>query len=200
MRRVLLIIALSTALLSVGAGALAQGYPPLSFPQMIQLDLALIRQQHQPERPGDLFFNPSTETGGAKARAVYTGQSRPLDQRKQAFINAFASTSIGNERYATLYEREYRFTAGGQDWWLPVQSQVAGYFAKELKAGQSVSLYIRNAGGFRQSDSWDWVFLVEEFDTPEGVTPSVPPGKAPPEKGQPQPKKPPVPKGPKIET
>ena len=53
---------------------------------------------------------------------------------------------------------------------------------------------IRNAGGFRLSDSWDWVFLVEEFDTPESAPP------APPEKGQPQPKKPPVQKGPKIET
>ena len=194
MRRAILLIAFAAALLATGA-AQAQGYPPLSFDQMIQIDMELIRLQRQPERPGDLFFNPSSETGGAKTRAIYTGQSRPLDQRKQAFITAFASTSIGNDRYATLYEREYRFTAGGQDWWLPVQSQVAGYFAKELKAGQSVSLYIRNAGGFRLSDSWDWVFLVEEFDSPQGAAPS-----APPEKGQPQPKKPVVPSGPKVAT
>ena len=195
MRRPVVFFAFLAVLLSAGAGALAQGYPPLSFEQMIRLDLELIRQQRQPERPGDLFFNPSTETGGAKVRAVYTGQSRPLDQRKSAFIAAFASTSVGNSGYAALYEREYRFTAGGQDWWLPVQSQVASYFAKELKAGQPVSLYIRNAGGFRLSDSWDWVFLVEEFDTPEGITPS-----APPEKGPPEPKTAPAAKGPKVET
>lgn len=195
MRRPILFLAFLAALLSAGAPALAQGYPPLSFDQMIRLDLELIRQQRQPERPGDLFFNPSTETGGARTRAVYTGQSRPLDQRKSAFITAFASTSVGNDRYATLYEREYRFTAGGQDWWLPVQSQVASYFAKELKAGQAVTLYIRNAGGFRLSDSWDWMFLVEEFDTPEGAAP------APEDKAKPgEPKKPPIPKGPKIAT
>jgi hypothetical protein len=195
MRRPILFIAFLAALLSAGGGALAQGYPPLSFDQMIRLDLALIRQQHQPERPGDLFFNPSTETGGAKVRAVYTGQSRPLDQRKSAFITAFASTSVGNSGYAALYEREYRFTAGGQDWWLPVQSQVASYFGKELKVGQPVWLYIRNAGGFRLSDSWDWMFLVEEFDTPDGAAPS-----APPENGRPAPRKPVLPKGPKIAT
>jgi hypothetical protein len=194
MRRAILCVAFAAALLSAGGRALAQGYPPLSFAQMIQLDEELIRQQRQPERPGDLFFNPSTETGGAKTRAVYTGQSRPLDQRRQAFINAFASTSVGNSNYAALYEREYRFTAGGQDWWLPVQSQVASYFPKELKAGQPVWLYIRNAGGFRLSDSWDWVFLVEEFDAPERVNPEAP------EKGQPAPPKPAAPKGPKIET
>ena len=195
MRRPILFFAFLAALLSASAPALAQGYPALSFEQMIRIDLALIRQQRQPERPGDLFFNPSTETGGAKVRAVYTGQSRPLDQRKSAFITAFASTSVGNSGYAALYEREYRFTADGHDWWLPVQSQVAGYFGKELKVGQAVSLYVRNAGGFRLSDSWDWMFLVEEFDTPEGVTPSNPP-----DKGQPEPKRPPAPRGPKIAT
>ena len=195
MRRAIVFVALLFALRSAGGGVLAQGLPTLTFPQLIQLDLALIKQQRQPERPGDLFFNPSTETGGAKTRAVYTGQSRPLDQRKQAFITAFASTSVGNDRYATLYEREYRFTAGGQDWWLPVQSQVAGYFGKELKVGESVTLYIRNAGGFRLSDSWDWVFLVEEFDTPEGADKA-----APEDKGGPAPRKAPVPKGPKTAT
>ena len=179
---------------AVAAGAaLAQGFPLLSFAQMIALDERLIREQHLPERPGDLFFNPG-ENGGARVRATYTGQSRPLDQRRQAFIYTFASTSVGNDKYASLYQREYRFTADGRDWWLPAQSQVAGYFARELKPGQAVTLYVRNAGGFRLSDSWDWVFLVEEFDTPEAATP------APPQKGQPAPKKTPAPKGPKIET
>jgi hypothetical protein len=192
MRRAIRVLAFSLALLGAGP-ALAQGYPPLSFAQMIQIDEALIKAQRQPERPGDLFFNPSSETGGARTRAVYTGQSRPLDLRHAAFITAFASTSLGNDRYAALYEREYRFTAGGQDWWLPVQSQVASYFAKELKVGQPVWLYIRNAGGFRLSDSWDWVFLVEEFDTPEDAAPSTPDGKG-------KPKPPPAPKGPKVET
>ncbi len=193
MRRAILLVSLVVAFLPLGA-AFAQGFPTLTFAQMIQLDLELIREQRKPERPGDLFFNPG-ENGGAKVRAVYTGQSRPLDQRKQAFVTAFASTSVGNSQYAGLYEREYRFTAAGQDWWLPVQSQVAGYFAKELKAGQGVTLYVRNAGGFRLSDSWDWVFLVEEYDTPAGADKAPPP-----EKGQPAPKKPSIPKGPKIET
>jgi hypothetical protein len=194
MRRAILLVSLLAAFLPLGA-AFAQGFPTLTFAQMIQLDLELIREQRRPERPGDLFFNPG-ENGGAKVRAVYTGQSRPLDQRKQAFITAFASTSVGNGQYAELYEREYRFTAAGQDWWLPVQSQVAGYFGKELKPGQSVALYVRNAGGFRLSDSWDWVFLVEEYDTPEGAGRAAPPAG----KGQPAPRKPVIPKGPRVAT
>ena len=179
--------------LTAGA-ALAQGFPVLSFAQMIALDEKLIRDQRVPERPGDLFFNPG-ENGGGRLRVVYTGQSRPLDLRRQAFITAFASTSAGNAQYADLFEREYRFTAAGKDWWLPAQTQVAGYFSKELKPGETVMLYVRNAGGFRLSDSWDWVFLIEEFDTPGGDK------AAPPEdKGAPGAKKPVVPRGPKIAT
>ena len=186
--------ALLISSVTIAGAALAQGFPVLSFAQMITLDEQLIREQHKPERPGDLFFNPG-ENGGARVHAVYTGQSRPLDPRHQAFITAFASTSVGNDQYATLYQREYRFTANGQDWWLPAQNQVAAYFAKELKASQMVTLYVRNAGGFRLSDSWDWVFLVEEFDTPGGDK------AAPPEdKGAPGARKPVVPRGPKIAT
>ena len=177
----------------VASAALAQGFPVLSFAQMISLDQRLIREQHLPERPGDLFFNPG-ENGGARVRATYTGQSRPLDQRRQAFIYTFATTSVGNDKYSQLYQREYRFTADGKDWWLPAQSQVAGYFGKELKPGETVILYVRNAGGFRLSDSWDWVFLIEEFDTPGGDK------AAPEDKGRPQPKRPAIPKGPKVET
>jgi hypothetical protein len=180
-------------LLTAGA-ALAQGFPALSFAQMIALDEQLIRAQRVPERPGDLFFNPG-ENGAARVSAVYTGQSRPLDLRHAAFITAFASTSAGNAQYPTLYQREYRFTAAGKDWWLPAQTQVAGYFTKELKPGETVTLYVRNAGGFRLSDSWDWVFLVEEFDTPGRDK------AAPEDKGKPgEPRKPVVPKGPKIAT
>lgn len=184
----------SLLILALGAGAaFAQGFPVLSFAQMIALDQQLIREQRLPERPGDLFFNPG-ENGGARVRAVYSGQSRPVDPRHAAFITAFASTSVGNDGYARLYDREYRFTENGKDWWLPAQNQVASYFGKELKVGQTVTLYIRNAGGFRLSDSWDWVFLIEEFDTPGGDK------AAPDDKAKPGSKPPTVPKGPKVET
>ncbi|MEI9891014.1 MAG: hypothetical protein WDN45_11000 [Caulobacteraceae bacterium] len=193
MRPATLLASLCLALSLAGA-AVAQGFPVLSFAQMITLDERLIQEQRKPERPGDLFFNPG-ENGGGRVNAVYSGQSRPLDLRRQAFITAFAATSAGNEQYASLYLKEYRFTAGGKDWWLPVQNPVAAYFAKELKAGETVTLYVRNAGGFRLSDSWDWVFLVEEFDTPGGADKTAPPEG----KGQPGARKP-IPKGPKVET
>lgn len=187
------VLALAFVATLLATAVLAQGFPILSFAQMIALDRQLIREQRQPERPGDLFFNPG-ENGRGKTRAIYTGDSRPLDPRTQAFLVAFASTSGGNDQYAALFQREYRFNADGKDWWLPVQRQVAAYFPKELKTGESVMIYVRNAGGFRQSTDWEWIFLVEEYDTPIGN--DAPPKDAKPDAGkrfQPPP-------GPKVAT
>lgn len=184
------ILALALAVSSLAGAALAQGFPLMTFDQLGALDQKLVAAQKKTPRPGDLVFNPG-ENGGGRVRAVYTGQSRPLDPRNQAFIITFASSSIGNSQYASLYEREYLFKAGGRDYWLPVQAQVAAYFPKELKAGEPVTLYVRNAGGFRNSDSWAWMFLVEEYDSPGGK----------PAPGQPAPKgRPAIPPGPKTLT
>ena len=185
------ILALALAAGSIAGAALAQGFPLLTFDQLAALDQKLVAEQKKTPRPGDLVFNPG-ENGGGRERATFTGQSRPLDPRNQAFIVTFASSSLGNGQYASLYEREYLFKANGRDYWLPVQAQVASYFAKELKAGEPVTLYVRNAGGFRNSDSWAWMFLVEEYDTPGGAkaAPAQPPGKG----------KLVIPPGPKTET
>jgi hypothetical protein len=187
--------ALAAALMGVlGSGpALAQSFPVQSFDALIASDLALIQQQHRKLQTGDLFFNPNIDNN-ARSKATFTGQSRPLDDRKQAFIIAFASSSAGNQSYAGLYRREYLFRADGKDFWLPVQDQVAAYFAQELASGTPVVLYLRNAGGYRLAKDWDWVFLVEEFDGPKGA--DKPPAAPAPGK----PKAPVIPPGPKIQT
>ena len=187
MRLATWVCAALTAGLLAGA-ALAQDFPLMTFGQLAVLDEKLVAEQKVTPRPGALMFNPG-ENGGSRTRAVFAGASRPLDPRKQAFIAAFASSSVGNDRYASLYAREYLFKAGGQDYWLPVQAQVASYFERELKPGQPVTLYLRNAGGFRGSDAWEWMFLVEEFD---GGAASKTPPPAPGKKG------PAIPPGPKT--
>jgi hypothetical protein len=189
------IILAATLGLASGAAqsqAQAQGFADKSFDQMIAQDLGLIQQQRRPLHTGDLFFNPNVDDA-ARSRAVFAGPSRPLDARKQAFIFAFASSSTGNGKYAGLYRREYLFQSGGKDFWLPVQDQVASYFAKELKTGQPVTLYLRNAGGMRLEKAWEWVFLVEEFSGPRG---SEGRQEAPPS-GPAKPRAPVIPPGPK---
>ncbi len=188
MRRHLSFIAAAAAAGLLATAALAQtAAPARTFDQLAAMDLRLTQDQKKTPAAGDLFFNPGQDTISRTA-ASFTGQWRPLDSRKQAFIVAFGSTGPGNEGYARLYQREYLFRSGSQDYWLPVQLQVASFFTRELKAGEEVTLYVRNAGGFRDQTAWQWVFLVEEFEN--GKTP-----KAPPPKGKPV-----IPDGPKTQT
>lgn len=49
------------------------------------------------------------------------------------------------------------------EYWIPVQKQVIPHFAKELKKGDMVSLFIVRVGGEKAKDRWDWLFIVNEF-------------------------------------
>lgn len=50
-----------------------------------------------------------------------------------------------------------------KEYWVTVQKQVAGYFPKELKAGDRITLYLMVVGGVKTAEKWDVVFLVNEF-------------------------------------
>jgi hypothetical protein len=47
--------------------------------------------------------------------------------------------------------------------WLPVQDTVASFFAKELKTGQPVYLYVIFLGAQWTNDDVVWGFAVNEF-------------------------------------
>lgn len=65
----------------------------------------------------------------------------------------------------TLLENEYLFQECGKDYWVPVQKPVAAYFSKELKSGDTITLYLMVIGGLKLSDKepFDPAFLVNEF-------------------------------------
>ena len=61
------------------------------------------------------------------------------------------------------FHREYLFQEGKQLLWLPVQDRVASYFARELRPGQPVKLYVMLLGGYYDSGEITWAFIVNEF-------------------------------------
>lgn len=70
---------------------------------------------------------------------------------------------LGNE-IVDLFETELLFKENGVEYWLPVQKQVIPYFAQELKKGDQVTLFLIWIGAYKNAGSWDWVFLVNEFE------------------------------------
>ncbi len=107
------------------------------------------------------------DLGGARWRvgATYTGRSRPLAADELDFIRGWLKTmQIGGME--DLFTTSYLFSADGQEFWLPVETQVAGFFTTDLKPGDAVTLYLAEIGGPRRKDGWVWLPLVEEFTQP----------------------------------
>ncbi len=140
-------------------------YIPGTFP-LLASELTTLAAKTPAPAP---YFEESDKSR-RKVQAVYTGQSRPLEKAEADYIQAYAN-HMKKPRYAKAYERDYLFRADGKDYWLPVQAPVADFFAKELKSGDPVSLYLLQSGGMRASGSWQWVYLVEEFKGPTAKQP-----------------------------
>jgi len=100
-------------------------------------------------------------------RLTYTGQLRRISGERKKFIELWAGAYSQTQDYAAMFETEFLFKEEAQEYWLPVQSQVAKYFDKELKKGDAVDLYMIRPGGLMEKDKLDWIFLVEEFQKPK---------------------------------
>jgi hypothetical protein len=153
-------LALATAAVAQPPQTLDLFFAPATFPQLGS-ELAAAAAKTPAPAP---YFEESDHSR-RKVTASFTGQSRPLDKTEAGFIQAYAD-HMHKPQYAKPYERAYLFQEGGKDYWLPVQAPVADFFAKELKPGDQVRLYLLQSGGARPSGAWQWIYLVEEFRGP----------------------------------
>ncbi|HWF64820.1 MAG TPA: hypothetical protein VN685_09430 [Rhizomicrobium sp.] len=157
-------LALTLGLLSP---ALADDFP---FDQFEPVTLADVVRDLKDQVTAD----PEYKTGDAlimgpfwrrRVQAIYTGQHRAIDAAAIAFYLGYEKAHAIQNSLADRYRDVYLFQEDGVGYWLPVQDQVASYFAKELKPGDPVELYLIVAGGYLRADGWNWVFPVEEFRT-----------------------------------
>jgi hypothetical protein len=96
-------------------------------------------------------------------RLTYTSDVRPVGQARLKFIEMWVAVIAKQKDLHKLYQREFLFKEGADEYWMPVQEPVTKYFDKELKNGDLVDLYVVRPGGVKTGDQVDWVFLVEEF-------------------------------------
>jgi hypothetical protein len=116
--------------------------------------------------PGKGQFVFRGEILSSVVRVTYTGESRKLSDERKKFIELWAGSYSQDPNYAGMFQSEFLFKEGAQEYWLPVQQQVAKFFEQELKKGDAVDLYLVRPGGLRVKDKLDWIFLVEEFQKP----------------------------------
>lgn len=98
-------------------------------------------------------------------RVKYVGTARPISPEKKNLFKMWQESMSADPKMLTLLENEYLFQECGKDYWVPVQKPVAAYFSKELKSGDTITLYLMVIGGLKLSDKepFDPAFLVNEF-------------------------------------
>jgi hypothetical protein len=99
----------------------------------------------------------------SQVRVTYTGTTRKLAGARKTHLEEWGRSFGVESRIVALYDSEMLVTECGGEYWLPVQSQVLPHFEKELKKGDPVTLYTMYAGGRKIDGSWNWFFLVNEF-------------------------------------
>lgn len=140
--------------------ALAQGFPweifkPRTLKEVISITTKAVR-------PDDSMFLATNQLE-SKMPVTYTGKSRPILQARKDFISMWAGMLGHSKDYAELYQWEYLYKEGDDEYWLPTQAPITKYFDKELKEGDKMTLYLISIGAYRNQKNIDCVLLVEEY-------------------------------------
>jgi hypothetical protein len=98
-------------------------------------------------------------------RVKYVGTIKALTQVEKEYLKLWQSSLGYPAEIPELYQNKYLFRECDKEYWIPVQKQVAAFFAKELKSGDMITLYLMYPGGIKSkpTDSWNFLFLVNEF-------------------------------------
>jgi hypothetical protein len=149
----------------------AQGFPWNDFERRTLPELVKINEREESENiqrtPDETQFVFRDSRLPSVVTVNYSGESRPLSAERKKFIQKYALSYFRNSGYANLYVAEYLFKAGAEDYWVPVQQDVAKYFPEDLKKGDEVDLYLITPGGLRSNKGkTEWLFLVEQYQQP----------------------------------
>ena len=144
--------------------AKAQGFPWEIFKSRTVKDVVSITEKAF--RPDDSMFL-ATNLLETKAEVTFTGESRPVSDERKNFIRWWVGMFNYPKDYPELYEREYLYKEGNDEYWLPTETPITKYFEKELKPKDKMILYLISIGAYRSKEKIDCVLLVEEYRLPE---------------------------------
>jgi hypothetical protein len=103
------------------------------------------------------------DTFPSKVRVIYTGQTRSISPAKKQHLDMLVTSFKVDPKLIARYGTEMLFMEGEDEYWLPVQVSLISFFEKELKKGEELTLYAEWVGAKKIGDTWDWVFIVQEF-------------------------------------
>ncbi|MEB3336693.1 MAG: hypothetical protein VKJ46_04470 [Leptolyngbyaceae bacterium] len=100
----------------------------------------------------------------SRVRVKYTGLTRQFPPNKQEVLRQWAQLYAGfPEGYTEPYKMEMLFIEDGTNHWLAVRKKSLPLMKQGLKAGETVDLHFIRVGATRDSNRWELVLLVENF-------------------------------------
>ena len=99
----------------------------------------------------------------SRVRVTYTGKSRPISYETGEFIAGWIKMLSHHPKIPKLFDNELLFFDSSVEYWLPVPNNGPNY-AKELREGQSVTLFVSRMGGKKNGGKIDWFFVVNNIE------------------------------------
>lgn len=99
----------------------------------------------------------------SRVKAVYTGDSRKVTDRRKAVIEIWLTTLGKPKDLLELFETEFLFREDGKEYWLPVQKAAAAKLTKDVKKGDTIMLFVAWLGGRHDANGFDNVMIVNDL-------------------------------------
>jgi hypothetical protein len=119
---------------------------------------------HFPEKHVGMTINAEATSKPVRVKAVYLADLRQMSPFRREFIRKWwGATFKISDDFTQLFEQELLVEAEGEQYWIPVQSQLIPDFQNELKSGDKVELYVMAIGSIDHEDKHEWIFIINEF-------------------------------------
>jgi hypothetical protein len=90
---------------------------------------------------------------------------RDIEPTKLDFLNnTFKSMGI-YDRAKELFSKEVLIKTDAGEFWLPIQSNLLGYWTDELKQDSYALIYIRSYGAIPNNSDYTWLFCINSFSS-----------------------------------
>jgi hypothetical protein len=121
--------------------------------------------------PGPNKMLLSGDSFPSKVCLVYLGKSRSIAGKRKELLESWKKMLKEQvpENLVEMFSTEMLFREGDREFWIAVQKPLLEPLSKEVKVGGPMNGYVIWMGAIRANDHWEWLFAMNEFDTPKSA-------------------------------
>jgi len=101
-----------------------------------------------------------------KAHVQFLGDRRQITEGHRVLIDWWRKLQKIDGKFIQLYQEEFLFKEGSEEYWIPCQTQTAELIAKNFKNGDKITLLVAYIGAHKEKNEKDYssLFLSTGFE------------------------------------